>query len=653
MSDKVQNRQQRCVVTALQPTDEGLIEGLTVGGFRVVQAVPETLDGTVKGEAAVAVVADIDLAGVLAAVSRLRKSQGPGVKVVLLGGAQATFSATGQHPAVQVGANAFFARPMTAAELMMQVEALLDTAGAAMPNTVNQRPGSRTPTNFRPQGPMAVPPSSRPSSGGRISSSPAPDAALQVHPSVSPSSIPPTMTTVGGGEWAAVGTWLSVGRAPEASSAEVGSSVETARRTALVTAELASEVKSADFELPPLGDDPIEDLVPIELLEPLESGVGGLGAELGVETTSSGALSSTTTNPGIPSARRGARGVGTTGGAGLSPLLLDGELRLAGAVGRFGVARLFAAGALGRSTGVLALRTPRGEWRVAIDGGHVLSARSDRAEDQIGPLFSRLGFIPREAARFANVSLDTGARGAALLAARGYLASDALTITLGRAAEELLFDLVCLPSADWELRPLESSESIPLPHRSLDTVLLQACRARIEPAVAFGALGGDGTALTLRAESTALAGLGLTSAESAAVTAARRVALATLLRMHGENVLPAFVALYWLHWLSAEGPAHDLDAVALPPGVERVRLRALTEAAHRKDYLVLLGVSAWATRGAAELALGARRAELDAMRARVSGGEGLQAVYMALDEAARLLADVESWERYVGAVRER
>lgn len=656
MSEKVRPRHQRRVVVALPPADAPLVEAVAATGYRVVHALPEALDAAAQSEGAIAVVADADLAGVLAAVARLRKSQGPAaaVPVLLLGGVGGGGSAPTHHPAVQVGADAFFARPVQPDEITRQFEALVDTAAALSVTTrlSPRRASALTPTSLRPAY-LPAAPNARPTPVPRSYSGLAPAAvAPSVHPSVSPASIPPTVTTVGDSTRpsAAVTAWLSVARPPEAPSVEVGTAVEAALRGALDQSAAADLPPEPDFELPPLGDDALDDLVPPELLEPLDGSFDDFSMELSAETTSSGAAGVGTTNPGL-AARRTPRGVGTTAGAGLVPLLLDGEPRLAGAVGRFGVGRLFAAGSLGRSTGVLALRTPKGEWRVSLDGGHVLSARSDRAEDQIGPLLARLGYIPREAARFANAPLDAGARGAALLAARGYIAPDALGATLGRAAEEMVFDLVCLPSADWELRPLESSVSIPMPHRALDALLLHACRARLEPATAYAALGGDGTVLTARADGSALAALGLSPVERAAASSAKNAELATLMRTHGEGALPAMVALYWLHMIRAEGPAHDLDGTALPPGVERTRLRALIEAANRKDYLVLLGVSAWATRNAASAALASRRTELDAVRARVSAGEGLQSVYTALDEASQLMADAEGWERYTTALR--
>ena len=98
-----------------------------------------------------------------------------------------------------------------------------------------------------------------------------------------------------------------------------------------------------------------------------------------------------------------------------------------------------------------------------------------------------------------------------------------------------------------------------------------------------------------------------------------------------------------------EGAAHDGSQVA--PGPERTRLRALLEAARRKDLLAVLGVSPFATRSAGLLALDARRAEVDAIRARNPNAEALALVGGALDELARLLQDVSSWERYAMALR--
>ena len=180
---------------------------------------------------------------------------------------------------------------------------------------------------------------------------------------------------------------------------------------------------------------------------------------------------------------------------------------------------------------------------------------------------------------------------------------------------------------------------------------MSAARARIEPAVAYQLLGGDGTELSLRGDGAALSTLPLQPNERTAALAAKKTDLATLVRAHGDSALPAMVALHWLQLLRVEGLAHALADAQVPPGPERTRLRALVEAATRHDLLVVLGVSAWATRRAAQSALEVRRSEVDTIRARFIVSEALSPVYAALDEAAKLLTGAGAWERYVAALR--
>ncbi|MBI5515654.1 MAG: response regulator transcription factor [Deltaproteobacteria bacterium] len=394
-------------------------------------------------------------------------------------------------------------------------------------------------------------------------------------------------------------------------------------------------------------DESIDELVPPELLEPLDAPLDAFGDEntlTAVERPASqvtlgrrmGPLHSSPPTPV------------------LSPLPVDGDLRLSGVLGRFGTAVLLAAASRVRATGVLALHDPRGnvDWSLALSGGHLLALRSSRAEDQIGPLLVRLGYVPREAARFAAVPLDAGPRGAAVLAARGYIAPDALTLALARVAQELVYDLLCLEGVAWEMRGLETSMGIPLSTRALDALLLQGARVRIEPAEAYNVLGGDGASVTLRGDPAALLPLPLTPAERAAALAAKGTLVAQLLRAHGEGVLPALAALFWLQLLRAEGPAHEADpARAGPLGAERTRVRALLEAGEQRDFFAVLGLSQWATRAAARVALDARRVELDTLRARYPSLDALPTLFAILDEVGQLLQDPEAWERYTLAIR--
>jgi len=648
----------RRVVVALRPSDDALIDALRAAGATIVHSAPETFDEAVLSDRGAAAVADVDLPGTLAAIHRLRRATGAvsQVPVVVVGSSQERHApGSAIHPAMQAGADAFLQRPVSAQELASQLDALLDNAGIsarplrstgrmALPSKPASTPPPRaTTTSIPAQSPSSAPlMPARPPSSPRNARVPTPSGFEP--PEIVP--LPaqqPTLPAQARVSAPAEG----IGAIPPLPPADVA----TALRLSIQEAMSAEGIDGAGFDLPPLADDALDDLVPPELLEPLDGPMEPLGDELPYEVTG-GSWGAVTASGGSVTGRR-AQGQRTTGNTGASPvpLTIDGDLRLAGALGRFGVAQLFAAAWRARATGVIHLHSGDTEWALSVNAGHLLAVRGSRPEDGIGATLARLGYIPREAARFAQVPLDTGLRGAALLAARGYVPPDGLAPILARAAQEMVFDLLCLETVDWELRPLEHSVGVPLPTRALDALLLLGARARLEPAQAFLALGGDDTSVSLRAEPSALAALPLTAAERDAALAAKGASLAAVVRSHGEAVLPAMLALSWLQVLRLEGPAHDMRSAQAPPGPERTRMRTLIEAAERRDLLALLGVSPWATRRAAQLALETRRAEADVLRARYAVSEVLKPVYGALDDTATLLADAGSWERYAAALR--
>lgn len=678
-SQEIQPRLQRRIVVALAPHDAPVVEALQQRGFQVISAPPERIDEVAIAERARAILADADLPGVIVAVTRMRQGNraSASIPVVLLGAAQspAERRAAGGtiHPAVKARPDAFFARPIAPIELLRQIDSLLENTVGTLraPEKTNTRRPSRpppsnsrmtpvprpsgtspavqpfhaqkTPVPIRPTGvsstmvPAAIAPST-------VSSTAVSSSSL---PAVAQSVTPPGEGTAPG---AAFSAWMAAVPRPASdmpspwTPPELSGTLRATLRAAI--AELGGD--AAHFDLPPRNEDSLDDLVPPELLEPLD---GALEDYVDTrEPPRNSGVPTATTNPGV-TGRRTPSTRATSQTHALSPLMLDGDPQLGGALGRFGVARLLSAAARGRNSGVLSLRTGDATWRLAMHGGHLLSIRGSRPEDHIGPLLARLGFVPREAARFAEVPLDMGPRGAAMLAARGYIAPDALSPTLARAAQEAIFDLLCIERFDWELRPLESSLGIPLPARSIDAILVLGARARIEPALAYATLGGDGTRLTLRGDVAALQPLPLTEPERAAAAMARGIPVATLMQTHGDTVLPALLALEWLQIVRAESPSRDLEPDQVPLGPERTRVRALLEASERRDLLVLLGLSPWATRGAALAALDARRDEVDLLRTRYALSEGLQPIYAALDDAAQLLQDPAAWDRYAAALR--
>lgn len=636
-------------MVALRPADSPILDALREADAVVVHSAPEEFADVVLRERAAAVVADIDLPGTLATLHRLRRGATAAgqVPVIVLGATQETYApGSSIHPAMQAGADAFLARPVSPGEITDQLDALLDGAATAVrPMRISGRfsappkAGTAVPLSraagMQPTRP--TPPSQVPAYAGAVV-----ERAVEPAKDEPPTKQQPTLP--------AQARNSAPAEAYEVSAPTDHAEVSRPIRAALADAMAAKGDEPELFELPPLVDESIDDLVPPELLEPLDGPMDSLDNDVpyGISYVPLGGRA-----PGMSSDLRHRTGLrGGAPGVSLMPLTIDGDLRLAGSLGRYGVAQLLAAAWRGRATGVITVHHRDTEWSLTVNAGHLLAVRGSRAEDFIGACLARLGYIPREAARFANVPLDAGLRGAAMLAAQGYVPPDGLAPILARAAQEMVFDLLCLDSIEWEIRAVEQSVGVPLPTRALDALLILGARARLEPAQAFVALGGDDTTLTLRAEASSLMSLPLSPQERDAAVGAKGASLAAIVRSHGEDVLPALLALSWLQLARLEGIAHELDAAQGPPGPERTRVRALVEAAERKDLLTLLGVSPWATQRAAQFALESRRAEVDEIRARHGVTKVLLPVYEALDEVAAVIENGRAWERYASALRE-
>ncbi|MFO0627135.1 MAG: hypothetical protein U0325_16115 [Polyangiales bacterium] len=636
----------RRVVVALRPSDESIVEALRAAGATVIRSAPEDFDDAVLHDRAAAAVADIDLPGTLATLHRLRRGATPSaqVPVVVLGATQETYApGSSIHPAMQAGADAFLARPVVPAELTEQLDALLEgPVNSARPLRITGRfssPPKVPQTSTRITGTMSPAQPPPVSTVARLTP-PGLDRALlsEEPPSPPQPTLPAQARNSSPAEAYAVRVPPDVG--------EVGEDV----RRSIEGALLAEGVEPAEFELPPVTDDALDDLVPPELLEPLDGPMDSMDHDLPYGMAHG--VVSNPTQTGVPgTSRRTVGGRGAITNNNVMPLTLDGDLRLAGSLGRYGVPTLLSAAWRGRSTGVIALHSHDTEWTLTLNAGHLLAVRGSRPEHLIGPILARLGYIPREAARFAHVPLDAGLRGAALLAAQGYIAPDGIAPILARAAQEMVFDLLCLDAVEWELRAVEHSVGVPLPTRALDALLVLGARARLEPAQAFLAMGGDDTTVSLRADPSTLVTLPLTAQERDAAVAAKGTSLALVVRTHGESVLPALLALSWLQLLRLEGIPHELGAAKGPAGPERPRVRALVEAAERRDLLALLGVSPWATQRAAQLALDSRRAEVDVIRARHGAAQELKPVYAALEDATAVVENAAAWDRYASVLR--
>lgn len=578
---------------------------LAAEGFLIERSLPDAVEATARRSGAEAIIIDADLPGALQTVARVRRSEGVVSTVPILFIGRPGERLRTSHDALDAGGDAFLPRPISVAELTARLRALLELPSAGM----------------RTDPPMRV------------------EAMRNALP---PSIAPP----------------LELPHDPTTSSGI--SSLSPALAAVLRSAAVRAGGDENDLALPSLGDDSVDDLIPPELLEPLDAPLDALVDE-------SLALSSQHTppphgSPGAPPRRSSTSRMPSISARGtqptptITPLSIGGETRLSGSLGPFGAGFILGAASRSRASGLLVVRSQGDEYRLSLTSGHVLAIRSSRSQDDIGALLARLGSIPLEAARFALAPLDTGLRGAALVAARGYLTADALAQALSRAARELVFDLVSLPHVDWEMLPLENAAEIPLNPRSIDALLVQAARARLEPEDALSLLGGPTATVALRAEPVALASLPLSAKEREAIELARGTTVQALTSKFGEDILPAIVAVAWLGLVRTEGGT-DASLAAHAAGTalaaDRTRLRALADAATARDYFALLGVSEWTTRSGAREALGARRAELDALRSRHGALKETATIEQSLVDVTALFDDAGAWKSYVASLRAR
>ena len=611
------------VAAILGERDDELMVHLRLEGFRIETADAASLEKVANAMAAEVVIADADVEGTIPAIARLRRCEGvlstvPVVLISAVGGALRT-----SLDAVESGGDVFAPRPVEPTDLAVRLRALLEIPGIDhSPASPSLAPPGIPPRrrSSRPPRPPSVPPAI-------ADAAPAPVQAA-------PPTTERTQSTAGG---------LSPGLAD-----------------VLRSAAIRAGGSESDLVLPSLDDEAIDELIPPELLEPLDAPLDSLADDSQHSSPhtpppfqhgGAGARDRRTSSRSMPSINPRSPATPT-----ITPLALGGELRLAGPIGALGVGAVLGAACRARASGLIIVRSSGVEHSLSITSGHLLAIRSSRSDDDIGSLLVRLGAIPREAARFAAAPLDAGLRGAAMVASRGYLGAELLAQALGRAARELTFDLLTVNEGEWEMRPLETAVEIPLAPRSLDALLILGARARIEPEDARDALGGPDVTVSLRADAAALTPMPLTRPEREAAVAARGIALKSLIDTYGIEVVPSLLALAWLAAIRVDGANAPALLAPAPVGAlaqERTRLRALVEAAEARDVFALLGVSEWSTRRAAIDGLEARRAELTGLRSRHPDAARLADVQTALDELGGMLTDSASWARYVAAVRAR
>ncbi|MFO0558495.1 MAG: hypothetical protein U0269_10800 [Polyangiales bacterium] len=607
--------------------DAVILAALSFDGFIVSRATASDLSSVASSRGAEVILVDADLPGTLSAVARIRRSDSvvSTLPIVLVGVPGASLR-TGLD-AVEAGGDSFFPRPIDAGDLADRLRSLVE-----LPSSSDSHPR-----------PSVLPePELRESTAIRIPSSPPPSSALRAAPLHSEPPLPPSLAPPSNEQ-------RPITNAPPALSPGLSEVLRAAVQRVGGDGELL---------LPALDDDAVDELVPSELLEPLEAPPEVLGEDalpVATQTTPAGWSAAQPTrraSRSMPAINpQSARSSATPS---ITPLAIGGDARLTGTLGRFGAGALLGAAARVRATGLLIVRSPHeGEFSLSLTAGHLLAISSRRAGDEVGPLLARLGAIPREAARFAMLPLEGGIRAAAPLAARGYLPADALALALANAARELVFDLLALPDLSWEMHPLEAATEIPLAPRALDALLLLAARARIEPEDAYDALGGDEASIALRAEVILPKSLAVLPSEREALEMMRGGARASAVKSaFSLAVFPSVLALAWLGFLRVDGPANALTEPEPAIADERVRVRAIVEAANARDWFALLGVSEWTSRASATDAFNARAREIEGLRARHPSTD-FSAVRAAIDELGALLEDPDAWRRYVSALRTR
>jgi hypothetical protein len=609
----------------MREEDDLILAALSVDGFIIARATADELGTTSAMRGVEALVVDADLPEVLSNIAKIRRSDSviSTLPIVLVGVAGASLRSG--IDAVEAGGDVFVPRPLVADDLAARLRALVELpSGNPMISSLERDDDE----------PILPDVTVRESTAIRIQSSPPPRAKSE--PPLHASMAPPAGVSLTPSERAA--------STPAALSPGLSE---------ILRAAVARVGGEGDLLLPSIDDDAIDELIPSELLEPLDAPHDALGEDalaVSTQSTPSGPTRRHSSRMMAVSASNSIRPQGTPT---VTPLPVSGDARLTGTLTRFGTGALLGAAARVRASGLLLLRAGNAEWTLSLTSGHLLAISSSRSGDEVGPLLARLGAIPREAARFAMVQLDAGLRATAGLAARGYVAADTLAQALATAAREVCFDLLTLTEVQWEMLPLENANEIPLSPRSLDALLLLGSRARIEPEDAFNALGGHEATLSFRSDAAVPKGMEFTNIERDAIDLVRGGAKASsVIDAFGADPFCALLTLAWLGALRVEGPAAMLNEPEPAIAEERTRIRALREAAAAKDYFALMGVSEWSTRAIAEQAVRARLADVDGLRVRHPQSD-LSSVLAALDEIHALLRQPEAWTRYVTALRTR
>jgi len=400
------------------------------------------------------------------------------------------------------------------------------------------------------------------------------------------------------------------------------------------------------------------------------SSPGSFGGELEQDDRDAPAVTTTSTRPSrsasqvhrrstIPPARARGSVFPVAAESSLGEPSADGQSR-SGSVGDAGLVAVFAALALRRIDALLTV-TPGAsladETRLVVVDGEVRSLAGDIARRTVAQLRRE-----RRAADEPQSEHD-----AELLLTRrvetGALAPFELDRRLGRAREELLFDLLAAPSARFALAPLQSEQlaeldAIPRPFaRPLLALVVEGARRRLD-AVRVARLLGPASVRVVRTADLAplLAATGIAPELAALLTPAGGATFDALCAAApAEEGVPgavyAFVCAGALR-VEAAPVARDVSGAAL----ERAKreLAALAAIAEDGDYFAVLGLARDAhpreLRDAHDaLSRAVRALPLDAL-----GLAPLEptrtAILAALDDALDVLADDRLRARYAAAL---
>ena len=343
----------------------------------------------------------------------------------------------------------------------------------------------------------------------------------------------------------------------------------------------------------------------------------------------------------------------------LGELSRDGHSR-SGSVGDAGLVAVFASIALRRIDALLTIvlsQPGTAEARLVVRDGEIRALTGDVARRAVAQL--------RRERRTAEEQTSEGAAEVFLarLVDSGTLAPFELDRRLGRAREELLFDLLSAPSARFELAPLTPAELDGLSDtarpfaRSMFALVVEGARRRLDLARVARLLGPDRVRLVPTAELAAhlsLAGIPPELAALLMATAGSTLDALSDATPAEEGMAGAAYALVCAGSLRVEatGLVREVSVAA----VERAKreLAARASIAEDADYFVVLGLARDAQ--PRELFV-AHEAQSRAVRALPLSELGLsrlepvrEAILAALDDALDVLADESLRARYASAL---